>query len=215
MKKQKYATAIVFTSMIFFIGVLIGSKITNEHTTELQKQLQDDLLETQSLELEMSVVNTINKTSLCNYIDYRLPDIIKRKVELGRKFDINNIPDDQAELLKKQYLLSLSKYWLFSEVNKKQCGIRAPSIVFFFDDSEISREQGRILDYIVYKSNESVIVFSFNTLWDEPLMRLLMINYKITSTPTIVIDDTPFQGLQTRENITAALCKSYSTLCQV
>lgn len=213
MKKNIYAVAIVFTSLIFFVGILLGSRITDENTARLQRELQSDFLDMQSLELELSIVNNVNRTSLCSYIDYRLPDIVRKKVELGRRFDIGDIPSDQADALKKQYLLSLSKYWLFSEVSKKQCGIGNPGIVFFFDDSELSREQGRVLDYLVYK-DEHITVFAFNTLWDEPLMKLVMINYNITGTPTIVLDDVRYEGMQTKEKLTEILCKNYNlTLC--
>ncbi|KHO47668.1 MAG: hypothetical protein QT00_C0002G0328 [archaeon GW2011_AR5] len=214
MKKNVYMAAIIFTSLIFFVGILLGSRITDENTARMQRELQNDFLGMQSLELELSIVNNVNRTSFCSYIDYRLPDIVRQKVELGRRFDIGDIPSDQAEVLKKQYLLSLSKYWLFSEVSKKQCRVGNPGIVFFFDSSEASREQGRILDYLVYKSDENITVFAFNTEWDEPLMRLVMISYNVTGTPTVVIDDVSYSGLQTREKLAETLCKNYNlTLC--
>lgn len=210
MKKKIYAVAVIITSLIFFVGILLGARITDENTAKLQRELQNDFVEMQGLELELSIVNSANKTSLCSYIDYRLPDIVRKKVELGRRFDLGDIPEDQADILKKQYVLSLSKYWLFSEVSKKQCGIKTPSVVFFFDDSELSREQGRVLDYLVYKTDEGMTVFAFNTLWHEPLIRLMEINYNITKTPTIVVDDTSYEGLQTREALTANLCRNYN-----
>lgn len=210
MEKKKYAIAAAFTTLIFFIGILIGSRILGERASELQGQLQSDLLEMQSLELELSIVNRINSTSLCSYIEYRLPDIVKKKVELGRKFDIGDIPEEQAGILKKQYTISLGKYWLFSEVNRVQCGINKPNIVFFFDTSEQSREQGRVLDYLVYRSGENITVFAFSAVWDEPLLRLFMINYNVTAAPTVIIDGTSYSGLQTRENISSVICKSYN-----
>ncbi len=209
MKKRKYAIALAFTSLIFSIGVLLGTQLISSHTINIQRSIEKDLLEMQSLELELSMVAKSNATSICGYIDYRLPDIIKKKVELGRKFDIGDIPAEEASILKKQYIISITKYWLFSEVNK-QCTKDKPNVLFFFDNSEESREQGRVLDYLVYRSNESITVFSFNTQWDEPLIRLFTVNYNATRMPTIVLDGKAYTGLQNAEALEKIFCSGYN-----
>jgi hypothetical protein len=209
MKKNRYITVLVLTTLVFSVGILLGVQLTNSRAQQIQSNIQDDVLEMQSLELELSLVREINSSSVCNYINYRLPDIIRKKVELGRKFDIGDISAADAELLKKQYVISLTKYWLFSEVNSRECATGKPSILFFFDDYEQSREQGRILDYLVYRSNESITVFSFNTRWNEPLIRLFILNYNITKTPTLMIDGTKYEGQQSVESISSLLCLKY------
>ncbi len=211
MKKTRYLVALLFTGLIFVVGILIGSRITTSHAEQIQQKIEDDLLEMQSLELEMSLVREINSSSLCNYIGYRLPEIIRKKVELGRKFDVGDIPEDEAFVLKRQYVISLTKYWLFSEVNKRECNINNPTILFFFNDYERSREQGRILDYLVYRSNESITVFSFNMNWiDQPLVNLFMINYNVTEAPAVVLDGVKYDGVQSKEQMTKVLCANYN-----
>ena len=211
MKKTRYLVALLFTGLIFVVGILIGSRITTSHAEQIQQKIEDDLLEMQSLELEMSLVREINSSSLCNYIGYRLPEIIRKKVELGRKFDVGDIPEDEAFVLKRQYVISLTKYWLFSEVNKRECNINNPTILFFFNDYERSREQGRILDYLVYRSNESITVFSFNMNWiDQPLVNLFMINYNVTEAPAVVLDGVKYYGVQSKEQMTKVLCANYN-----
>ncbi|MBI2578657.1 MAG: hypothetical protein HYW26_03025 [Candidatus Aenigmarchaeota archaeon] len=207
---KKYLIAFLITSLVFVSGLFIGSKITASRTEEIQRTLQNDLLDFQSLELELSL---IKNTNACDYIGYRLPDVIKRKVDLGRKFDIGDIPKEEAKTLQKQYVISLMRYWFFSEVQEEQCNITTPRVIFFFDESEISREQGRVLDYLVYRSNESISVFAFNREWEEPIIRLLMANYQVNATPAIVINGTKYEGLQTREKVQQILCSSYERLC--
>lgn len=208
--EKKYLIVFLITSLIFVSGLFIGSKITASRTEELQRTLQNDILDFQSLELELSL---IKNTNACDYISYRLPDVIKRKVDLGRKFDIGDIPKEDAEMLQKQYVISLMRYWFFSEVQEKQCNITTPRVIFFFDESEISREQGRILDYMVYKYNESISVFAFNREWKEPIIRLLMANYQVNTTPAIIINGTKYEGLQSRETVQQILCSNYQKIC--
>lgn len=208
--ERRYLVTFLITSLVFVSGLFIGSKITASRTEEIQRTLQNDLLDFQSLELELSL---IKDTNACEYISYRLHVIIKSKVELGRKFDVADLPKDERELLQKQYVISLMRYWFFSEVQEKQCNIKTPRILFFFDSSEISREQGRILDYLVYRSNESITVFAFNKGWEEPLVKLLVTKYQVNATPTLIINETRYEGLQGREQLQEILCNTYNTLC--
>ena len=208
--KNRYLIAFFITTLVFLLGLLIGSKITESRTDEIQKSLQKDFLDFQSLELELSL---IKDTTACNYISDRLPELIKKKVELGRKFEISDLPKDDADLLQKQYVISLMRYWFFSDVQEKQCNITNPRVLFFFDKSEESREQGRVLDYIVYRSNESITVFAFNVKWEEPIIKLLRTNYQVRTTPTLVINETKNEGLQSREQVQKILCEVYNVTC--
>ncbi len=208
--ERRYLITFIITSLVFVSGLFIGSKITESRTEEIQRSLQRDLLDFQSLELELSL---IKDTTACEYISYRLPDVIKRKVELGRKFDVGDIPKEDASILQSQYVISLMRYWFFSEVQEKQCNITTPRVMFFFDDSEISREQGRVLDYLVYRSNESISVFAFNIKWEEPIIRLLVTNYQVNQTPALIINWTKYEGMQTREQLQEVLCSAYKILC--
>lgn len=207
---QRYIIAFVITSLVFISGFFIGSRIASSRTEEIQRGLQNDLLDFQSLELELSM---IKESKACDYISYRLPDIIRRKVELGRKFDVGDIPEEDAELLKKQYVISLTRYWFFSEVQEKDCNITTPRIMFFFDDTEMSREQGRVLDYTVYKSNQTISVFAFNTEWKGPIVRLLMANYQVQKLPAVIINGTKYEGLQGRDQLEKIMCENYMILC--
>lgn len=208
--RHRYLIAFLITSLVFVSGLFIGSRITESRTLELQRTLQNDLLDFQSLELELALIKDVNA---CEYLSYRLPEIIKRKVELGRKFDIGDIPKEEGELLQKQYVISLMRYWFFSEVQERQCSITTPRVLFFFDKSETSREQGRILDYLVYRSNESITVFAFNKEWNDPLIRLLVTNYQVNVTPVLIISGTKYEGLQSREQLQEIFCVAYNILC--
>lgn len=211
LRRERYLITILLTTMIFFTGIFIGTRITSSKLADIESRLEQDFLETQSLELELTLAQ---ESSLCSYISYRLPSIVKTKVDLGRKFDIGDIPEEQATLLEKQYIISLVKYWLFNNLQEERCGIKNPRILFFFTNSELSREQGKVLDYLVFRSNETLNVFSFNLGHEEPLIRLIAERYNITDTPTLVIGNATYQGFRSAQDISAALCARYNmTFC--
>jgi hypothetical protein len=207
--KEKYFTALVFTSFVFLIGIIIGSHVTSSRIEELQANLQEDLLITQGFELELAVLQK-NNESLCDYIKVRMPEIAKEKVELGRKFDVGDIPESRANILEEQFVISATNFWLFSEIQEEQCGIKQPKILFFADNSELSRQQGKVLDFLVFKTNESLLVFTFNIeLFDKPLFKVLKNIYNVEGLPAIIINDKKYEGLVSRDELTEILCSSY------
>lgn len=208
-KRERHVIAFLVATFVFILGVFIGSEISKSSLEDVKDLIQNDVLETQSLEIELSIIENINSSYLCGYIDYRLTDIIKSKVELGRRFELGDVKQEEAAILQKQYSISLAKYLLFTEVEEKRCGIDKPRIMFFFDGSETSREQGKVLDYLVYRTGENLTIFSFNVGWNTPLIKLLVSTYNATETPMLIIKNERFTGFQSKEKVAAELCKYY------
>ncbi|MCX6819056.1 MAG: hypothetical protein NT129_03600 [Candidatus Aenigmarchaeota archaeon] len=216
LKKERYVIVFSVTTLIFILGVILGSYITESKFLDIQNQLQKNILDSQSFELELSMLNELKNASLCDYIAQRLPDIIENKVKLGRRFDVGDIPEENADILKKEYTNFLFRFLLLNEIQEKACGIKKPKILFFPDEeSELSRAQGRVLDYMVYTlSDRNLTVFVFNVDWKEPLIKLMVSTYNITQTPSLVIDDKKYDGFQSKEKIIEILCRDYNlTIC--
>jgi len=205
MKKENYIISILLTSFVFLIGIIIGSNISLYQIEEIQKGLQEDFLDTQSLELELIIAG--GNQSICTYIEYRLPEIVKKKADLGRKFDVVSI--EEQKILYKQYIISLARYWIFNNIQEEQCGIRNPTVLFFFTNDELSREQGKALDYLVFLSNETLNVLAFNTKINEPLINLIVDRYNITEAPSVVVNNTRYEGFKSTQEITEILCENY------
>ncbi|MFC2143587.1 hypothetical protein ACFLQN_04275 [Candidatus Aenigmatarchaeota archaeon] len=199
MRKERYIIALLSTSFIFVIGIIVGAEISSSQVLEIQQALQQDVIETQGFELELSLIELFNTTSLCDYIEKRLPEIKKNKLEIAEKFDVD-LPEEDFHAVKRQFYISQTRFWTFTEVQAKQCEIDKPRILFFFDDSEVSREQGRVLDYLVYRNNE-IIVFAFDSEFEEPVVQLLVNAYNITKNPTIVYNSEKFEGFHSIEEV--------------
>lgn len=212
-KKEKYVIAFLFTTLIFVIGVVIGSEITRTRVESIQQSLQLDVLESQSLEIELSILNQFGKKEdMCAYIESRLPDIAKKKGEIGRRFDIGDVPKDEAELLASQFIVSLGRYFVFNEIQTKDCNLKKPTVLFFPDTSETSREQAKVLDNIVFRLGDvNITVFTFSSIFKEKqgIVKMVYNLNNVTRTPAFIIKGTKYEGFQSLDKVTGILCGNY------
>ncbi len=211
-KKEKYAITFLLTTLVFIAGIMIGSEITRSKTESIQQSLQLDFLESQSLEVELSILQALENKEKCAYIEFRIPEIAKKKVELGRKFDIGDMPEDDVSLLNAQFVVSLGRYFVFNELQEKECGSQKPNVLFFKDESELSREQARVLDNIVFHvsdTNITVLTFSRKLMDEHPIIKLVYRLNNITETPSIIVKGVKYEGFQPLARATDILCAAY------
>lgn len=212
--KEKYVVAFLVTTLVFVVGIFVGSEITRSGTGSFLRAMQMDLLEGQSLEVEASILGLIGKQEdKCAYLESRLPAIVKKKVEIGRKFDLGNVRSDERELLSSQFVVSLGKYFVFNELQKQECNLQKPEILFFKDESEASRQQAKVLDNIVFKLGDiNILVFTFHVAFkeDQEIIRLFYSANNVTTTPAIIIKGVKYEGFQPLEKVTDVLCESYA-----
>lgn len=213
-RKEKYIITFLLTTLVFIIGILVGSEITRSKVESIQQSLQLDVLDSQSLEVELSILREVGKKDdLCAYVENRLPDIIRKKVEIGRKFDVGDVPQDSAALLTAQFVVSLGRYFVFDSIQEKECNIDKPTILFFPDNSEASREQAKVLDNIVFKMGDvNITVFAFNSILkeDQQIVRLIYSLNNVTKNPTIIIKGEAHEGFQPLDKVVDILCDSYN-----
>lgn len=218
-KKEKYIITFLLTTLVFIIGIMIGSEITRSSVGSIEKTLQLDILESQSLEVELSILNQFGKQEdLCAYIDIRLPDIVRKKVETGRKFDLGNAPKDQAELLAAQFAVSLGRYFVFNEIQTASCNLTKPTLLFFPDLTEASREQAKVLDNIVFRLGDvNITVLTFNSVFKEEqkIVKLVYNMNNITKNPAIIVKGIRYEGFQSLETVKGILCSDYDlSICK-
>ena len=218
-KKEKYVITFLLTTLVFVIGIMIGSEVTRSSVGSIEKSLQLDILESQSLEVELSIINQLGKKEdLCGYIEGRLPDIVKKKVETGRRFDIGDVPKEQAELLAAQFAVSLGRYFVFNEIQTASCNLAKPTLLFFPDSSEASREQAKVLDNIIFRLGDvNITVFTFSSTFkeDQKIVKLVYNMNNITKNPTIIIKGIRYEGFHSLERVKEILCSNYDmSICK-
>lgn len=211
-RREKYVIAFLFTTLVFIAGILLGSEITKGGVDAFRDALRNDLLESQSLDVELSMLQLFGlKEQKCAYMESRLPDIARKKVEIGRKFDLGTVPENERRQLSSEFVLSLGKYFMFNGLMEKECGLNKPTVLFFKDDSEASRQQARVLDNIVFKlSDINITVFTFHkSFTGQAVVRLIYNAYDVTETPTIIIKNAKYTGFQSLDRLTEIICLNY------
>ena len=119
---------------------------------------------------------------------------------------------DEFLLTKREYILSEFQYWILAQQAKDVCQTDSESLLFFYTDDDACPEcgtQGYILTYLKSLFQDKLLVFSFDVEFDEPMIDLLQQQYNITATPSVVVSDAVFSGLQTREMLLSHLCTLY------
>lgn len=213
-KKEKYVISFLLTTLVFVIGISIGSEITRSRVESIQHSLALDVLDSQSLEVELSILQQLGKKDdLCTYVESRLPDIVRKKVEIGRRFDVGDVPKENADLLTAQFVVSLGRYIVFEGIQEKECNIEKPKVLFFPDSSETSREQARVLDNIVFRLGDvNITVFSFSKVLmeDQQIVKLVYNLNNVTKNPTIIIKGVKYESFQSLDKVIEILCNSYN-----
>ncbi len=214
--KKTYAAAFVITVFIFTAGVIVGNELSSKRMEEIQIELDLNALQMRSLELEKPFFDEMGNEPFCEYINIRLTHIGKDIVKLGEMLTNEESNEKELDLAKRQYSASIVNYWLFVKMEKERCSTKRAVIAFFYEiGAENSRQQGRVLDYLVYKSNGTLTVLALDKNLDESVIELLKKIYNVTSAPAVVIDNKTYMGFQSRENITDIICKNYNnTICQ-
>lgn len=212
--KEKYIIAAIITAAIFFMGFFLGLVVENKRVDAMTELYQEHTVAFSSSQMQYEYLNELTSNETCETIFqtyYRsLEDLDKtqRRVEdYSRNEKINH---KQFDLLKREYLLSEIKFWLLAKKIKDRCGSNMVPLLNFHAparDCPDCDEQSFVLNYLKKKFGQKLLIFSFN-LEDvnEPMVDILSLSYNVTEVPTLVVDDTKFEGFTTRDKLEPAIC---------
>jgi len=204
---RKFVIVLVFTTIIFFFGALLGFVTSSEKLSDvrdLQDSLRSDTLDLETLYavLENNPCEFVNTTPLSD----QLYDIAKRLDFMESQLGKDN---DDVLQLKKYYSILQLRQWMFEERVQETCSENKSIILYFYNNEpgECSscEEQGFILSYIREKHPETSI-YSFDVRTESEAVQALVRRY-VDTTPTIVIDEKIIEGFQTRDAIETILAQ--------
>lgn len=216
--KKRYAIALVLTILIFSLGLLIGYGITGirlKYTVDVEKEqrLAYDSLQVQTLYIS-SLLESKDCPALAKTLEKNVNDVEATAQKLEDFIKDTNSKEDYLTI-KRQYVISQIRYWLLAHEANKICRKDAVSVLYFYSvDPEIPcsecTTQGVILSYLKEVLKEKFLVFSLDLNFnEEPLIGLIRDNYDIKKTPSLVINDKVYPGLQTKEELLKIVCNEY------
>jgi glutaredoxin len=203
MNASKYIAVFATTTLIFMIGLLIGSYTTGQklkHVNELEQDLRMDTMAMELQYLFLSQEPCQTDTEL----------LTEELYEIGEKLSYmeNSLGSDNAQVmqLKEYYSLLEIRHWLFLKQVTKECDTNLTLILFFYSQEEKDCpkcvEQGYALTFL-RKEFQDVRVYSFDVNMTNPALDVIKKSYIHSNTemPVIVIDNKPFYGFMDKEQL--------------
>ncbi len=119
---------------------------------------------------------------------------------------------EEFNLQLRDYFLTEIQFFLIAQEIDQKCEKDNVKIIYFYDESADDK-QGKILDYLKYRFKNDILVFSFNSAFkEEPMIAILLESYNISTYPSVVIEDTVFQGHTDLKTLKAAICQEFDSL---
>lgn len=215
--KEKYILAFIFSSLIFVVGVFVGSLLSNERVNYLKDVAYKQQLDYESLELQSLYVSSVElKNESCSafrkILDKSLNDVAQAqsKVELYMRQREDNRYND----IKREYSMAQIRYLLLDKRVREICKFDTVSILYFYSDKQCQdcSPQATVLTYLKEKIKDKLLIFSLDVDFsEEPLIDLFEAKYNVTEVPSIVINETFYSGLMNKEDILGGICGMYAT----
>jgi hypothetical protein len=200
----KYLVTFSFATLLFIVGIIIGSVITSQKFERLISMREELKLEMTDLELQGS----LGEISPCsNYILYslgeKLDDLGARLTMLEDQLGKN---DPRVIELKKPYTLLLIQHYILIKKRIERCNESYIVILFFYSNKpefvEESKKQGYVLDYLAKKYGyEKVKVYAIDADLNLNTVKALKEIYNITRTPTTIINNIPYVGFHDKDEL--------------
>lgn len=203
---KKYLIVFLITLGIFFIAIVISTKLSDKRFQELrafQDKLTTDIL---SSETRFAL---LERTSCKHFIDdailtEELGLFGDRLASMERQLDAG---DPDVEQLKRYYsLLQIKDYLLVSQLAEK-CNTHPVVIIYFYsqDCTECERQGYVLAD--VQKDYPNISVYGFDYDTELSAVRTLASTLNVTAdmTPVLIINDQLYSGGVTEEKLRSIL----------
>ncbi len=217
--KKRYILAFGITTFIFLLGLLVGYSITGLRLTYTTNFATEQRLTYESLQVQTLYMSTLLQQENCPALLTTLNNNINDVEQTGQKLE-EYIKDGNQEdylALKRQYILAQTRYWLLAEETQRICEKDNAFILYFYavdpkQECTDCTAQGTILNHLKATLKTKLLIFSFDANFaQEPLLTMITTTYKITTTPSIVLNGKTYAGLQENDALLTMICNSYKT----
>lgn len=210
---EYYTISGVITVIVLLAGIYFGVFVSKEKVDALQNELDNLKMEQDDLNLEFTFVS-LSRNQSCNIISYELDKTIDNAAKLGDKVTSyetsEKVKDSRFIYLKKDYTLTLIKYWFYLDKMRQECNkTNFTTILFFYSNENCPdcNSQGIILSYLKQTYPQNAMVFAFDSNIDLNVVDLLKKNFEVVKTPTLIIDNKKYEGLVSLDTLKKIVCK--------
>lgn len=213
-----YLVAGIISLLIFSLGLTLGIITDNERFRWVETANREQEVEYQSLQFQSMYISSLKvDNESCAVISAAIEDVLSdygyslEKLQQYQKD--SNMNQKDYEILQRKFVIDNLRYWLLAEKMKDICDTDSVNILYFYSSKncDICPSQGVLLTYYKKKLNDKLLVYPIDLdLEDkEPLISLLRRQYKIYSSPTLIIEGKKYEGLKEKEDLGNIICGNY------
>lgn len=202
--KKTYLLAAVLTLLLIISGLASNWLFNMQREEIIRKSLLDLQSSISESDLEMNYLMGFVRNG-CPLLEEGKKNVAKTLIETNRKliqYREDVIDESEFRRLKTEQSMLYIKYWMFTLKSKESCGTNVSTILYFWDLSPESQQQGYVLDSLTEKYGSRVLVIPLDYNFDLGIIRILTKQFNVTKTPAVIInEDTKLEGLRSRAQI--------------
>lgn len=206
--------------MIFSLGLLLGLVIDKSRIKLLEQIEQQQNLDYMSIQLQYNyLLTSLEKNKTCSAFETVIHDnlvaldkVLKRILSFRENSQINK---KEYNILERESTLYNIRYWFLMQQSKEYCDSDTVSILYFFSTSKCPDcgNQGVILTYFKALFDKNLLVFPLNAdlETEENMIKILSIEYNVTSYPTLIIEGKKYEGIVQKSELSRIICANFKT----
>ncbi len=221
---------ISFLITVFLLATVLflGSTLNDNRESDLNKRFERMSQDFNSMQTFSLLSETYDDKMACLAFESKLQELNSYIWKLGQ--DIDNYRTASEEFQKNQYYVQQKKifnenevyYYLLLRKMEKKCSIKRVNILFFYKnavDCKKCDDQSFILSDISKMDDDNkkeIAVFSYDVDLNISTINLLAKYYDVHEFPCMVINETPYCGIQDKNFIMKKVCTEENLyLCSV
>ena len=214
LKVRHAVFALIITLAIFLMGGLLGYTLNVEKARLLTEETHAMQSEIQNMQLSLMYMDTLGPEHSCPVLLTEVTRATDKLNELGKKLQSYQDAEDfgtEFFMLKDEYSFLELRTWLYYHKLREECGTDTVDIVYFY--SSVSCDgcigQGKVIDNVKRDMGDRMLVFSFDTEWEQPILTAFMQDFGVDVPPAVIINGQKFGYLDEPE-FRELLCNEYT-----
>ena len=215
--KETYVIAFIITTVIFLIGIFLGSTLEKGKISSLELTVNNLKARVENVELQFLFLDITKGNISCNYFIEQANMLGSEADDLAKDVTAfegsRKIEEEVFKNMKREYTTILIRDWLTLEKIKQTCSSDYFTVIFFYSENcPQCEQQGFLLSYFKIQDPEKIMVFAVDTDLGLSIVEAIRVSYGVTDYPSLVINGTAYSGFQDRDVLENILCSYISNM---
>lgn len=196
-----HIVALVITSLIFIIGILLGWQMG--YTADNQMKTDFEQIRSEGYMLEVLSLMRGRGEASCQFMEKEFSELSSRTLDYGQKLDYMEKKmgklDPQVMSLKSDYSLMQARNYLLLKQMDEDCGTKHLFILYFYTNEDYSTktDQGIALADALATLPEvqkKTVIYHFDANVKNSIVDAFKSEYSVTTLPTTIIGEKKYEG---------------------